>query len=121
MCNKYNEARGQSLRCSASKKIHIVICRRESDLFILLRLSVRQLKQLALPLFAPRSIWYIWFYLRIVYGGMDANFVHASQTEMFLVGKSMADHDIFMEALGILAGELVRSNKRFEKIAQFIK
>jgi len=43
---------------------------------------------------------------RIVFGGLNSTFVHASETEAFLMGRSMADHDMFLEALGILAGEL---------------
>jgi len=44
---------------------------------------------------------------RIVFGGIAPNFVHATATESFLMGRSMADHDMFIEAMGILAGELV--------------
>lgn len=44
---------------------------------------------------------------RIVFGGIASTFVHATATEAFLMGRSMADHDMFIEALGILAGELV--------------
>ena len=44
---------------------------------------------------------------RIVYGGISSTFIHATSTENFLEGKNMNDHDIFVEALGILAEELV--------------
>ena len=44
---------------------------------------------------------------RIVFGGINPGFVHAKATEEFLIGRNMNDHDMFMEALSILAEELV--------------
>lgn len=43
---------------------------------------------------------------RIVFGGINPGFVHANATEEFLIGRNMNDHDMFMEALSILAAEL---------------
>ena len=34
---------------------------------------------------------------RIVFGGIASTFVHATATEAFLMGRSMADHDMFIE------------------------
>jgi len=42
----------------------------------------------------------------VVFGGINASFIHASATEEFLIGRNMNDHDIFIEALTILAEEL---------------
>ena len=44
---------------------------------------------------------------RILFGGISEEFVHATATEVFLTGKSMNDHDTFLEALTILAEEIV--------------
>jgi xanthine dehydrogenase/oxidase len=43
----------------------------------------------------------------IVFGGISSTFVHARMTEDFLQDRPMDDHDIFLEALTILAEELV--------------
>ena len=43
----------------------------------------------------------------IVFGGISASFVHARSTEEFLQDRPMDDHDIFLEALAILAEELI--------------
>jgi len=42
----------------------------------------------------------------IVFGGIHSGFIHANATEEFLIGRNMNDHDIFIEALTILAEEL---------------
>lgn len=44
---------------------------------------------------------------RLVFGGIAEGFVHATATEQFLLGKSMNDHETFIEALTILAEEIV--------------
>ena len=43
---------------------------------------------------------------RLVFGGISSTFIHASNTESFLEGRDITN-DIFLEALGILAEELV--------------
>ena len=43
---------------------------------------------------------------RIVFGGISSTFIHASATESFLEGRELTQ-DIFLEALGILAEELI--------------
>jgi xanthine dehydrogenase/oxidase len=43
----------------------------------------------------------------LVFGGISAGLVHASATEAFLQDRPMDDHGIFLEALAILAEELV--------------
>ena len=43
----------------------------------------------------------------IVYGGINSIFTHANQLEIFLTNKNMDDHDVFLEAVGILESELV--------------
>ena len=43
---------------------------------------------------------------KIVFGGISSSFVHASVTESFLEGREIT-HDVFLEALGLLAEELV--------------
>ena len=42
----------------------------------------------------------------IVYGGISAGLTHATQTEQFLAGKKMTDHNMFMAALTILEAEI---------------
>jgi len=42
----------------------------------------------------------------IVFGGVNSLFIHARETEDFLMGRNMNDHEMFMEALTILATEL---------------
>jgi xanthine dehydrogenase/oxidase len=46
----------------------------------------------------------------IVFGGISSGFVHARTTEDFLQDRPMDDHDIFLEALAILAEEMVLQN-----------
>jgi xanthine dehydrogenase/oxidase len=43
----------------------------------------------------------------LVFGGISAGLVHATATEAFLQDRPMDDHGIFLEALAILAEELV--------------
>ena len=43
---------------------------------------------------------------RIVFGGISSSFIHASVTEMFLSQREVT-HDVFLEALGLLAEELI--------------
>ena len=42
----------------------------------------------------------------IVFGGVNSTFMHAHETENYLMGRNMSDHDVFLEALTILATEL---------------
>ena len=42
----------------------------------------------------------------IVYGGINSNFVHAKQTELYLYGKAINDQNILLNAFKILAQEL---------------
>ena len=42
----------------------------------------------------------------IVFGGINSTFIHARETEDFMMGRNMNDHDMFIEALTILASEL---------------
>ena len=35
----------------------------------------------------------------VVFGGIREDFVHASRTEEFLIGRSMSDHDMFQEVV----------------------
>ena len=42
----------------------------------------------------------------VVFGGINSTFIHARETEQFLMGRNMNDHDMFIEALTILASEL---------------
>ena len=44
---------------------------------------------------------------RLVFGGISGEFVHAKATEEFLIGRAMNSHDTFLEALAILAEEIV--------------
>ena len=44
---------------------------------------------------------------KLVFGGINARFVHASATEDFLAGKNLNDHTLFLEAMTILAEELM--------------
>ena len=44
---------------------------------------------------------------RIVFGGINKGFVHAKATEEFLLNRSMNDHDMFLEAMAVLAEELI--------------
>ena len=44
---------------------------------------------------------------RLVFGGINETFVHATATEAFLMDRNMNDHDMFLEAMATLAGELV--------------
>jgi len=44
---------------------------------------------------------------RLVFGGIATNFVHATNTENFLNGRNMNDHEMFLEAMTLLAEELV--------------
>ena len=46
----------------------------------------------------------------IVFGGISKDFIHATRTEDFLKGCSMADHNMFKEAINILAQELKPSS-----------
>jgi len=42
----------------------------------------------------------------VVFGGINSTFIHATSTEEFLIGRNMNDHEMFTEALTILAEEL---------------
>ena len=42
----------------------------------------------------------------VVFGGINSTFIHARETEEFLMGRNMNDHEVFIEALTILATEL---------------
>ena len=42
----------------------------------------------------------------IVFGGVNSTFTHAHETENYLMDRNMNDHDVFLEALTILATEL---------------
>jgi len=42
----------------------------------------------------------------LVFGGISSTFIHARETEDFLMDRNMNDHDMFIEALMILANEL---------------
>ena len=42
-----------------------------------------------------------------MFGGISSNFDHATNTEEFLVGKSLNDEAVIQEALGVLAAEVV--------------
>lgn len=44
---------------------------------------------------------------RIVFGGINKNFVHAEATETFLINRNMNDHAMFLEAMAVLAEELI--------------
>lgn len=46
----------------------------------------------------------------IVYGGINANFIHASNTENFLVGKNISDQAVLQQALSLLSAEIVPDN-----------
>jgi xanthine dehydrogenase/oxidase len=41
-----------------------------------------------------------------VYGGISGIFDHATNTEEFLVGKSLNDQAVIQEAIGVLAAEV---------------
>lgn len=43
----------------------------------------------------------------IVYGGLSAKFIHASETEQFLIGKKLFDNDVLQKALKVLDSELI--------------
>ena len=45
-----------------------------------------------------------------MFGGISSTFTHASLTETFLIDKNMNDHNTFLEAVGILEGELQPDN-----------
>lgn len=44
---------------------------------------------------------------RIVYGAISSTFIHATNTEEFLKGKSLFTNDTLQRALGILKNELI--------------
>ena len=48
---------------------------------------------------------------RLVFGGINESFVHATSTEEFLMGRNMNDHEMFLEAMTILATELVPTDE----------
>lgn len=45
-----------------------------------------------------------------MFGGISSTFTHAALTETFLAEKNMNDHDMFLEAVNILEGELEPEN-----------
>ncbi|KOB66465.1 Aldehyde oxidase 2, partial [Operophtera brumata] len=44
---------------------------------------------------------------RIVFGNISSTFVHATKTELFLIGKCVYDNTVLQEAVEVLRGELV--------------
>ncbi|KAJ8952860.1 hypothetical protein NQ314_007466 [Rhamnusium bicolor] len=44
---------------------------------------------------------------RIVYGAINPEFVHATNTETYLVGKNLFDNNVLSQALDVLDGELI--------------
>lgn len=49
-------------------------------------------------------------FARIIYGGISDNFIHAKDTEKFLMNKQLFDNNVIGEALNVLNNEL-RANK----------
>ncbi|KOB75399.1 Aldehyde oxidase AOX3, partial [Operophtera brumata] len=47
---------------------------------------------------------------RIVFGNISSTFVHATKTELFLIGKCVYDNTVLQEAVEVLRGELVPVN-----------
>ena len=46
----------------------------------------------------------------LVFGGISPTYVHAANTEDYLTGRSMKDHNTFLEAMATLSEELCPAN-----------
>lgn len=58
---------------------------------------------------------------RIVYGGLSANFIHAKNTEQYLINKNPFNNNILQNALQILNDELVVDGKPPKAAATYRK